>query len=58
MNNHKNKIQFDSYNDGQAYRICPHCHKKKLLSAFGLRKMSNGVVRNQSWCCECRGKYN
>lgn len=56
MNNLKNKIQFDTYSDGQAYRICPHCHQLKILSAFGFRKMADGTVRNQSWCCKCRAR--
>jgi len=39
---------------------CPHCSqsnaetKSELIKNFGLRKMSDGTIRNQSWCRECR----
>lgn len=39
---------------------CTHCSQVKagsrseLIKNFGLRKMSDGTVRNQSWCRECR----
>ena len=39
---------------------CPHCNqveagsRSELIKYFGLRKMSDGTVRNQSWCRECR----
>ena len=39
---------------------CPHCDKTKaithseLIENFGLRKMSDGTIRNQSWCRICR----
>lgn len=52
-------IQSSGYNDGEIMRICPHCGKEKPLSEFGLRKMTkdeDGMVRNQSWCKECRQK--
>ena len=40
--------------------VCPHCENTKaiifseLIEKFGLRKMSNGTIRNQSWCRSCR----
>jgi len=40
--------------------VCPHCKNTKaiifseLIEKFGLRKMSNGTIRNQSWCRSCR----
>ena len=40
--------------------ICPNCEqtraesKDELIEKFGLRKMQNGTIRNQSWCRRCR----
>jgi hypothetical protein len=40
--------------------ICPHCRQTiaesedELVEEFGMRKMSNGTIRNQSWCRRCR----
>ena len=40
--------------------ICPHCKiidahtMPELLKNFGLRKMKNNTIRNQSWCRTCR----
>lgn len=51
-------IQSHGYNGSEPTRICPHCGKEKPLSEFGFRKMQkgeHGVIRNQSWCKECRG---
>lgn len=37
-------------------RTCPKCHKRKPLSALGLRNMTGkDEIRNQSECAECRG---
>ena len=39
---------------------CPNCNKTRvdtqaeLEEKFGLRKMGDGTVRNQSWCRRCR----
>lgn len=33
---------------------CPQCRKTKPLSAFGLRRMGNGQIRNCPWCKACR----
>ena len=39
---------------------CPNCNKTRvntraeLEKNFGLRKMGDGTVRNQSWCRRCR----
>jgi hypothetical protein len=33
---------------------CLCCKAVKPLAAFGLRKMPNGIVRNQPWCRSCR----
>ena len=39
---------------------CPNCEKTnaitqpELVENFGLRKMSDGTIRNQSWCRRCR----
>jgi len=37
---------------------CLCCKEVKPLAAFGLRKMSNGTVRNQPWCRACRSTKN
>lgn len=34
---------------------CTHCGKVKPASHFGIRKMPDGVYRNQAQCIECRG---
>jgi len=34
--------------------MCLKCHKMRPLSQFGLRKMSDGAIRNQPWCRTCR----
>lgn len=45
---------------GVVTRKCPSCDTTKPLDDFGLRRMKhagpNGedVVRNQSWCRDCR----
>ena len=38
---------------------CPNCEKiantqAELIENFGLRKMEDGIIRNQSWCKNCR----
>ena len=47
-------IQAAMYCDGELYRQCPHCKRLLSLKKFGLRLMGNGIVRNQSWCKDCR----
>lgn len=34
--------------------ICLKCRSMKPLAKFGLRKMADGAIRNQPWCCTCR----
>ncbi len=34
--------------------MCLKCRKIRPLSQFGLRKMSDGSIRNQPWCRPCR----
>jgi hypothetical protein len=34
--------------------MCLKCHKMRPLSQFGLRKMTDGAIRNQPWCRSCR----
>lgn len=33
---------------------CPNCCESKPLRAFGLRRMTNGQIRNCPWCRTCR----
>jgi hypothetical protein len=33
---------------------CTGCKKSKPASVFGLRRMPDGIIRNQSQCLECR----
>lgn len=40
------------------HRKCPNCLRMKPLYAFGLRRMNQGLVRNQSQCIACRGAEN
>lgn len=47
-------LKVDNYKDGILYRKCPKCGEIKPLIEFGLRKMGNGKVREQSWCKKCR----
>lgn len=35
--------------------MCLKCRTVKPLAQFGLRRMSDGAVRNQPWCRGCRG---
>ena len=37
-----------------AYFHCPKCNTIKPATAFGLRKMRDGTIRNQAWCKSCR----
>jgi len=37
---------------------CLCCKEVKPLAAFGLRKMPNGIIRNQPWCRTCRSSKN
>lgn len=34
--------------------MCLKCKSMKPLAQFGLRKMSDGAIRNQPWCRTCR----
>jgi len=34
--------------------VCLKCDKIKPLAQFGLRKMTDGAIRNQPWCRSCR----
>src|SRR5258705_10210498 len=34
--------------------MCLKCRAMKPLTAFGLRKMADGAIRNQPWCRGCR----
>ena len=41
--------------------LCPHCFKNAIgieatIKFFGLRNMSDGVTRVQSWCKDCRNQ--
>ena len=47
-------INSHGWDGGQPTRICPKCKQEKPLDKFGFRKMSDGTIRNQSWCRECR----
>lgn len=57
-NNQRPTVQSNDYNGSEPTRICPNCGQKKGFSLFGWRKMSNGTVRNQSWCKKCRSSSN
>jgi hypothetical protein len=35
--------------------MCLKCRTVRPLAQFGLRKMSDGAIRNQPWCRGCRG---
>lgn len=56
MNKEKPILQTNGYNGSEPTRICPHCREEKPLSDFGFRNMGNKIIRNQSWCKECRSK--
>ncbi len=34
--------------------LCLKCHRMRPLSQFGLRRMTDGSIRNQPWCRTCR----
>ena len=37
---------------------CTACGKWKPGEEFGLRKMKDGIIRNQAQCKKCRSKYS
>jgi transposase-like protein len=41
-----------------AYFRCTDCKRTRAGKHFGLRRMRNGVIRNQPQCSECRSKYH
>lgn len=53
-------VQGEQDKTGAVHRKCPCCEVVKPLNDYGLRRMKhagpNGedVIRNQSWCRECR----
>lgn len=53
-------VQGEQDKTGAVHRKCPCCGVVKPLNDFGLRRMKNAgpngedVIRNQSWCRECR----
>ncbi|WP_081442843.1 hypothetical protein [Scardovia inopinata] len=55
-NDQKPIINSNGYNGSEPTRECPNCGKTKPISEFGYRSMSDGKIRNQSWCRECRAK--
>ena len=36
--------------------VCPECQKANPVEKHGFRRMSDTLIRNQSWCTECRAK--
>jgi hypothetical protein len=36
---------------------CTDCQKWKPAEDFGLRRMKDGIIRNQAQCKKCRSKY-
>jgi hypothetical protein len=50
----KNENKIHVTDAGEITLKCPACGKRKPLTAFGLRQMKDGSVRNQPWCRECR----
>jgi hypothetical protein len=34
--------------------MCLKCRETRPLSQFGLRRMTDGAIRNQPWCQRCR----
>ena len=57
-------VQGEQDKAGVVHRKCPRCEVVKPLNDYGLRRMKqagpNGedVIRNQSWCRECRRANN
>ena len=39
-----------------AHFTCTECEQAKAASEFGLRRMSNGIIRNQAQCIACRSR--
>ena len=58
------RIMGDQIQHGAKYHIavpatCPHCENvawtlDEVVAVFGLRKMNDDSIRNQSWCKDCR----
>ena len=42
---------------GELYKVCPHCHSVKPMSAYGEGGRTTDEYRDQSNCTECRGRY-
>lgn len=54
-NSNRPIVQASGYNGSEPTRVCPKCGEEKPISKFGYRKMTkDGIVRNQSWCKDCR----
>jgi hypothetical protein len=51
---HRSSV-YDAYgNEVFLTLICLKCRGMRPLSQFGLRRMTDGAIRNQPWCRTCR----
>ena len=64
LNNELLELIPDNWEQNSNYKIilpgiCPHCgltvdSLNSVITKFGLRRMQDGIIRNQSWCRMCR----
>ena len=52
----KTIVNADGYDGSEPTRECPKCGERKPISEFGYRDMGNDIIRNQSWCKNCRSQ--
>lgn len=67
LNNELLELIPDNWEQNSNYKIiipgiCPHCGLtvdalNDVITKFGLRRMQDGTIRNQSWCRKCRSQY-
>ncbi len=62
MSNDANRATTVTHKDGVVLHNvrfrCTDCKRWKDGRQFGLRRMPNGVIRNQPQCSQCRSKYH
>jgi hypothetical protein len=53
---HRSRVYDADGNEVFLTLICLKCRRMRPLSQFGLRRMTDGAIRNQPWCRTCRSE--